>query len=83
LCDKRIPVGLKGKIYCIVVISVLLYGTECWPIKKTRDKRLLVAKTRMTTGMCGHTRWDGMKNEVIRNKVKVTPIDNKIRETNM
>jgi len=35
LCDKKIPVRLKGKIYHMVVRPVLLYGAECWPIKKT------------------------------------------------
>jgi len=35
LCDKRMPVGLKGKIYRMVVRPVVLYGLKCWPIKKT------------------------------------------------
>jgi len=35
LCDKRIPFRLKGKIYQMVVRLALLYGAECWPIKKT------------------------------------------------
>jgi len=29
LCDKRIPVGLKGKIYRMVVRPTVLYGLEC------------------------------------------------------
>ena len=34
LCDKRIPLKLKGKVYHTVVRSTLLYGAECWPIKR-------------------------------------------------
>jgi len=35
LCDKRVPIGLKGKIYRMVVRPAVLYGSECWPLKKT------------------------------------------------
>ena len=34
-CDKRMHVGLKGKVYHMVVRPVVLYGAECWPKKKT------------------------------------------------
>ena len=29
LCDKRLPVRLKGKFYRMVVRHALLYGSEC------------------------------------------------------
>ena len=35
LCDKRMPVGLKGRVYRMVVRSAVLYESECWLIKKT------------------------------------------------
>ena len=47
LCDKRMPVGLKGKVYHMVVIPAVLYGAKCWPIKKTHVQRLMVAEMRM------------------------------------
>ena len=28
LCDKRMPIGLKGKVYCRVVRPAILYGSE-------------------------------------------------------
>ena len=34
LCDKRVPIGLKGKVYRVVVRPAVLYGSECWPLKK-------------------------------------------------
>uniref|UniRef100_A0A7C8Z989 RNA-directed DNA polymerase n=1 Tax=Opuntia streptacantha TaxID=393608 RepID=A0A7C8Z989_OPUST len=47
LCDKKIPVELKGKVYHIVVKPVVLYGSECLPIKKTQVQKLIVAKMRI------------------------------------
>jgi len=29
LCDKRVPMGLKDKVYCMVVRPVVLYGSKC------------------------------------------------------
>ena len=36
LCDKRMSARLKGKVYRTVVRPAILYGLECWPIKKTQ-----------------------------------------------
>jgi len=34
LCGKRVPLGLKGKVYRTVVRPAVFYGAECWPLKK-------------------------------------------------
>jgi len=36
LCDKEIPFRIKGRVYRMAVRPALLYGAECWPIKKTQ-----------------------------------------------
>ena len=56
LCDKKIPFRLKGRVYRMVVRLALLYGAECWPIKKTQVQRLMVVEMRMIRWMCGYTR---------------------------
>ena len=38
----------------MVVRSVLMYGAECEPIKKSHVKRMRVAEMRMIHWMCGH-----------------------------
>jgi len=40
LCDKRISLRLKGRVYCMVFRSALLYGVECCPIEKSQVQRM-------------------------------------------
>ena len=83
LCDKKVPPKLKGKFYRVVVRPALLYGVECWPIKKSQVQKMHVAEMRMLRWMCGHTRSDKIKNEVIREKVGVAPVADKMREARL
>ena len=62
LCGKRMPVGLKCKVYHMVVTPAVLYGSECWPIKKTQVQRLMVAEMRRIMWMCGYTRMNRIRN---------------------
>ncbi|CAH0703262.1 unnamed protein product [Spodoptera exigua] len=59
--------------------SVLLYGSECWALKKTDEKRLHVAEMRMLRWMCGVTRMDKVRNEYIRGSLKVAPVTEKLQ----
>ena len=83
LCDKRMSVRLKGKVYHTVVRPAILYGSKCWPIKKTQVQRLMVSEMRMIRWMCGYMRMDRIRNEVIRDLVNVAPIEDKMRETRL
>ena len=44
LCDRRVPLRLKGKYYSTVVRPVMTYSSECWAVKKTHEQKLRVAK---------------------------------------
>ena len=80
---RRIPLGLKGKVYRMVVRPALLYGMECWLIKKSHVQRMRVAEMRMIRWICGHTRVNKIRNEVIRDKIKVESIEDKIGEARL
>jgi len=67
----------------MVVLSVLLYEAKCWPIKKNQVQTLMVAEMRMIRRICGYTRLDRIKNVVIRERVGVTPLEEKMRETRL
>jgi len=67
----------------MVVKPTMLYGLECWPIKKTQVQRLMVVEMRMIRWKCGYMRTDRIRNEVIRGIVKVAPIEDQMRKTRL
>ncbi len=83
LCDRSIPLKLKGKFYRTAIRPVLLYGTECWASKKEHVQKVGVTEMRMLRWMCGNTLRDRIRNEVIRQKVGVADIASKLRENRL
>ena len=73
LCDRKIKARMNGRVYKTVVRPALLYGTETWPSKKAREKRLDVAEMRILRWMCGVTK-DKIRNERIRGTVKIVAL---------
>ncbi|KAL4196774.1 hypothetical protein AMTRI_Chr04g184840 [Amborella trichopoda] len=71
---------LNGKFYRITVRQALLYGTECWEIKKQGTHRLSVAEMRILRWMSGKIRRDKSRNEYIRENLGVAQIGDKMRE---
>nr|XP_009784653.1 PREDICTED: uncharacterized protein LOC104233044 [Nicotiana sylvestris] len=61
----------------------MLDGAECWLVKKSHVQKMKVAEMRMLRRMYGHTRKDQVRNEVIRDKVGVAPVEDKLRESRL
>ena len=80
LCDPKINVRLKGKVYKTVVRPAMMYGAEAWPLKKTQERKLEVEEMKMLRWMCGVTKMDKIRNERIRGTVKAEKISKKIQE---
>ena len=40
ICDKKVPVKIKHKIYKTVIRPTMTYGAECWTMKK-KDEMLI------------------------------------------
>ncbi|XP_070039112.1 uncharacterized protein [Nicotiana tomentosiformis] len=83
LCDKNVPLRLKGKFYKVVLRPTKLYEAECWPVKNSHVQQMKVAEMRMLRWMCGHTRLDKIRNEVIQDKVGVAHVEAKMREASL
>jgi hypothetical protein len=83
LCDKKINDRLKSKIYRTVVRPVAIYGAECWPATKDVERRLGVMEMKMLRWISGVTRLDHVRNDDIRNRYGIAPIDEKLRESRL
>ncbi|GJS04988.1 hypothetical protein Tco_0321496 [Tanacetum coccineum] len=80
LCDRRIPLKLKGKFYRVAIKPAMLYGSECWPITKAQENRVEVAKLRMLRWTCGKSTVDIIPNGVFRAELEVDSIIDKMRK---
>ena len=54
---------MKGKFYRTAVRPALLYGAECWSIKKEQEHKMAVAEMRILRWMSGKTIKDRIRNE--------------------
>jgi hypothetical protein len=78
LCDPRVPLKLKSKLYRTAIRPVMLYGAEYWPTKRRHVQQLNVAEMRMLRWICGNTRRDRVRNDDIRDRLGVTPVEEKL-----
>jgi hypothetical protein len=68
ICDKKVSQKLKGK-FCRMEIRPVIYGADCWPTKIQYIQHMRVAEMRVLWWMCGHTRKDRIRKEVIHDRV--------------
>jgi hypothetical protein len=53
----------------------MLYEAECWPTKRRHIQQLSVVEMCMLRWICGHTRLDRVRNDDIRDRPGVAPIE--------
>lgn len=68
LCDKQIPIKLKGKFYKTAILPALLYGTECWATIQSHIGKMGVDQMHMLRWMSGKT---------LRDRIPMTPYEHK------
>ena len=73
---------LKAKVYRTVVRPVMIYGSECWTLKKKDERRLETTEMKMLRRMLGVTLKDRMRNENVRKRTTVTSSAVFVREVN-
>jgi hypothetical protein len=56
----------------------MLYGAECWPTKRQHVQQLSVAEMRMLRWIYGNTRRDRVRNDDIRERLGVAPVEEKL-----
>ena len=78
ICDRKVPTKLRQ-----VYRTAILYGSECWTLKEQHDRSVGVAEMRMLRWMCDYTRKDRIRNDIIREKIGVAPIKEKMTENRL
>ena len=63
LCDKNMPIKLKGKVHRTVVRPVMMYSSETWALRKKDENTLDTAEMKMLRWSTGVTKMDKIKNE--------------------
>ena len=80
ISDKKIPRKLKIKLYITVIRLVLLYGAECWTVRKKEEHILEKTEMRILRRIKGVTLRDKVKSVDIRKELGVNSIQEKVRE---
>ena len=83
LCDKRVPPHVKGKINKMIVQPAMLYGMETVPVTSSHVKKLEVTEMKMCRWACGHTLRDHVRNENIKERLKVENIAERCRKARL
>ena len=51
MCDKKMPIKLKYKIYKTIVKPAMIYGSECWAVDKNDTQKLQTTEIKKNAEM--------------------------------
>ena len=68
---RSVNVRVKRELYERVVVPTIMYGSESWGLRVEEREKLDVAEMKCLRSMCGVTRMDRIRNEVVRDRVGV------------
>ena len=83
MCDKKMPVKLKLKIYRTVLRPILLYGAETWALRVKEEMLLERTEMRMLRWIKGISLLEKYTSEEIRKACGIIEIKLKVREARM
>ena len=83
ICDRRLPVRVKGKVYSSVVRPAMVNGFERVAVTKKQVEEMEVAEMKMLRFAMGVTRKDKIRNEYIRGTVKKERLGMKMKESRL
>ena len=75
ICDMKMPVELKDKVFKTIIRPAMMYGSECWAVKKKHDSKLNSAEMRMLRWARRKTRLDDIRNEHFGKEAHVKPVE--------
>ena len=79
MCDRNIPTKLKDKVYKTAIKPAMVYGAECWAIRK-EERKWHTTEMRMLRWARGKTRLDHVRNVDIWKEAHMYPMAELFRE---
>ena len=67
---KEVGVRVKRALYESIVVPKVLYGAESWGLRSEEREKLNVMEMSCLRNMCGVTRRDRVRSEVVRRRVR-------------
>ena len=80
MCDRNIPTKLKDKVYKTAIKPAMVYGAECWAVRKKEKRKLHTNEMRMLRWARGKTRLDHVRNVDIWKEAHMYPMAEFLRE---
>lgn len=74
LCDHKMPMQLKEKVYKIVINPVTLCGAKFWPATTKHEQTHHAMEMQMLSWMLGHICYDHVSNEDVHKMMGVVSI---------
>ena len=78
--DRNIPTKLKDKVYKTAIKPAMVYGAECWAVRKKEERKLHTTEMRMLRWARGKTRQDHVRNVDIWKEAHMYPMAEFLRE---
>ena len=75
MCDIKMPVELKDRVFETIIRPSVTYGSECWAVKKKNENNINSAEMRMLRSAKGKSRLDDIRNEDIRKEAHMKPVE--------
>src|SRR6218665_981325 len=85
LCDNKMSIQIKGKVYKSIIRPVMMYGAEAWTLTRKEEELLERPEMRMLRWILGVSLRDRRRNKDIREVLGVAYmyITDKVREARM
>jgi len=78
LKDQHMGLEVKRIIYENVLLPIMMYGAETWSITRRQESRIQATEMRILRAIIGKTRRDRIRNERVRQEVRVAPVMRRI-----
>ena len=79
LCNRRIPLRSRSSIYDACIRSVMLYGSETWPLTQHMEKSLISCDRRMLRYMAGVRLQDHVPSSAVAERCGLRQINDVLR----